>query len=108
MLWVAACEIRMSCWTSTAMPQRRRSRGRFGGWRPSMVWVGVFMLGAGVLWILVFKDRTADGGPSETHNMAANFKTVLKIKDVWLLAVYYGLNMAGIMTVVSAGNRGWT
>jgi len=73
----------------------------FGGWRPSMVWVGVFMLGAGVLWVLIFRDKTADTGPSKTGNMAANFKTVLKIKDVWLLAVYYGLNMAGIMTVVT-------
>jgi cyanate permease len=73
----------------------------FGGWRPSMVWVGGFMLAAGVLWMLIFRDKTADAGPAVSRNIATNFKTVLKIKDVWLLAIFYGLNMVGIMTVVS-------
>jgi len=73
----------------------------FGGWRGTMVYVGAVNLVAAVLWLIFFRDRSAAGGGGETGSMAKNFRKVLGVRDIWLLSIFYGLNMAGIMTVVS-------
>ncbi len=73
----------------------------FGGWRSTMVYVGAVNLAAAVLWLIFFRDRSAAGGGGETGSMAKNFTKVLGVRDIWLLSIFYGLNMAGIMTVTS-------
>jgi cyanate permease len=74
----------------------------FGGWRGVMIMLGVLSFILGVIWIAVFRDRTAAGGQGSHHqNIAANFKTVFKIKGIWLISIFYGLNMIGVMGVVS-------
>ena len=74
----------------------------FGGWRAVMVFLGVIMVVLGVVWMVVFRDRSPERGPGDhEHNIAANFKKVFKMKGVLLLSFFYGLNMIGVMGIVS-------
>jgi cyanate permease len=73
----------------------------FGGWRSTMIWLGVFMVASAILWMLIFKERAVGEGARGGQNILANFKSVLKAKDIWLLAIFYGLNMVGLMLVIT-------
>lgn len=73
----------------------------FGGWRATMVALGGVNLAMALLWFLLFRERSAQPGSHPAPDMLNNFKKVFRVKDIWLLAVFYGLNMAGLMTIVS-------
>jgi cyanate permease len=66
-----------------------------------MVFVGVLNVVAGILWIIFFRDKGIGDASKEKPNVLENFKKVFKVKDVWFLAIFYGLNMAGLMTVIA-------
>jgi cyanate permease len=72
-----------------------------GGWRSTMLTVSVFVLASGVLWIFFFREQLAPGAEKHGQNIAANFKKVLGVKDVWLLAVFYAFNMIGLMSTIA-------
>lgn len=73
-----------------------------GGWRGMMIVLGIVTLALGIIWIAVFRDQKGSGGQeSHKHDIAANFKTIFKIKGIWLVSLFYGLNMVGLMGVVS-------
>jgi len=74
----------------------------FGGWRETTVAVAILAVVAGLLWVLFYRDRVVAGGPVEPQeNMSQNFKKVMKVKEVWLLAVVYGIFMIDLMAIVA-------
>jgi cyanate permease len=72
-----------------------------GGWRNIMMIVSVFVLASGVLWIFFFREQQAAGAEKPRQNIAANFKKVLGVKDLWLLAAFYAFNMVGLMSTIA-------
>jgi len=58
-------------------------------------------LALGILWVFIFKERYSGEGAKHGQNMLGSFKSVFKVKDIWLLSIFYGLNMAGLMLVIT-------
>jgi cyanate permease len=74
----------------------------FGGWRGTVVVLASFSLAMGILWVLLYRDKKADtGAESKQLNVLDNFKKVFKVRDIWLIAVFYGLNMIGLMAIIT-------
>ncbi len=74
----------------------------FGGWRGTMVFLGGLVLLVAILWMIVYRDRPLEGAAQRKKlNVFQNFKDVLKVKDIWLIAIYYGLNMISLLAVVT-------
>jgi cyanate permease len=72
----------------------------FNGWRGTTVFVGVLGLIMGILWIIFYKDpKTETSNQIQKTSMGGNFKTVLKVRDVRLFAIYYGLLVASLMGI---------
>jgi cyanate permease len=73
-----------------------------GGWRNVMVALGCFTLVIGILWISLYKDvNIKTHEEQEKQNIRENFKKVFGVKDIWWAAVFYGLNMVGMMSVIT-------
>ncbi len=74
----------------------------FAGWRGTTVAVALASLAAGILWAIFYLDRPVEGGgvPQE-ENMAENFKKVMKVREVWLIALVYGIFMVDLMAIVA-------
>jgi len=73
-----------------------------GGWRNVMVALGGFTLVIGILWISLYKDVDINTNEEkEKQNIRENFKQVFAVKDIWWAAVFYGLNMVGMMSVIT-------
>jgi cyanate permease len=72
-----------------------------GGWRNGVVFIGILNLVVGILWLAFFRDRRTSEDAKEKPHVLDNLKNVLRVKDVWLLAVFCGFTMAGSITVVS-------
>lgn len=74
----------------------------FGGWRNTLLVMGILVLGMGLLWMFLYRDREQEGAAeAKKQNMKENFKKVLKVKDLWLLSGFYGLNMVGMMALIT-------
>ncbi len=74
----------------------------FGGWRNTLLVIGIAVLGMGILWVFIYRDREKEGAAEvKKQNMKDNFKKVLKVKDLWLLSGFYGLNMVGMMALIT-------
>ncbi len=74
----------------------------FGGWRKTMVVIGGFVLVMGILWMFLYRDRKIEGtSEKKKQNIIENFKKVFKIKDLWFLSIFYGLNMVGLMAIIT-------
>jgi len=74
----------------------------FGGWRGTMVFLGGLVLLVAILWMVVYRDRPLEGAAQRKKlNVFQNFKDVLKVKDIWLISIYYGLNMISLLAVVT-------
>ena len=70
----------------------------FNGWRGTTMALGILSLIAGILWMVFYKDpKTEEEDRVGRPTMAGNFKTVLKVRDVWLFAIFYGLVMSALM-----------
>ena len=62
----------------------------FGGWRGTMVFLGGLVLLVAILWMIIYRDRPAgDTAARKKPNVFENFKDVLKVRDIWLVAFYY-------------------
>jgi len=72
-----------------------------GGWRNIMLIVSAFVLASGVLWMFFFREQQVPGAEKHKQNIAANFKKVLGVKDLWLLAAFYAFNMVGLMSAIT-------
>jgi cyanate permease len=73
-----------------------------GGWRNVMVALGVFTFIAGLMWIVLFRDRIITGtSEKKEQGVIDNFKKVFRVKYVWWLSAFYGLNMVTLMSVVA-------
>jgi len=60
------------------------------------------VLAVAILWMLFYKDRsTGTAAEKKKQNVFENFKKVLKVRDIWLIAVYYGLNMISLLAVIT-------
>jgi nitrate/nitrite transporter NarK len=74
----------------------------FGGWRSTMVVLGGLVLLVAILWMIVYRDRPVEGAAQKKKpNVFKNFKDVLKVRDIWLIAFYYGLNMVSLLAVIT-------
>ena len=74
----------------------------FGGWRGTMVVLGGLVLLVAILWMVIYRDRPVEGAAQQKKpNVFKNFKDVLKVKDIWLIAIYYGLNMVSLLAVIT-------
>ena len=72
----------------------------FGGWRCAVVVLASFSLTIGILWILLFRDKTSDlVTKNSTHDIVGNAKKVFKVKDVWLLGIFFGIFSSGTLAV---------
>ena len=73
-----------------------------GGWRGTVTFLGVLVLIVAVLWMIFYRDREAEGAVSgHRQNVFENFKKVLRVRDIWLIALYYGLNMVSLLAVIT-------
>ena len=73
-----------------------------GCWRNTMLVLGIAVFVVGILWMLIYKDPKQEGKiEREKPNMMENFKKAFKVKDLWLLSVFYGLNMVGMMALIT-------
>jgi len=73
-----------------------------GGWRGTVVFLSAFVLAVAILWMLFYKDRsTGTAAEKKKQNVFENFKKVLKVRDIWLIALYYGLNMISLLAVIT-------
>lgn len=72
----------------------------FGGWRGAMAFIGGLCILATVIWVLVYRepDSVANSGQ---HDVLANLSKVLRIRDVWLVGLYYGLFSFAVGPVMS-------
>ena len=74
----------------------------FSGWRNVMVALGVFTLVIGILWLAVFKEKKIDRpGTTKKQNVIDNFKKVFRVKDIWWLAIFSGLNCIAMYSLVA-------
>jgi cyanate permease len=74
----------------------------FGGWRSTMVVLGGLVLLVAILWMVIYRDRPVEGAAQKKKpNVFRNFKDVLKVRDIWLIAIYYGLNMVSLLAVIT-------
>lgn len=81
--------------------------GTVGGWRTLTTILGAITVGIGVLWFLTVRDRTvaaADNAGEESTAEAlgalAAVRQVLKVRDVWVLAVCYMLFLGGYIGII--------
>lgn len=73
-----------------------------GGWRGTVVFLGALVLTVAIVWMVLYKDRlTGTAAAKKQQNVFENFKKVLKVKDIWLIAVYYGLNMISLLALIT-------
>lgn len=71
-----------------------------GGWRGVMVAVGGACLVMTVLWVALYREKDAEGASIEGgQNIWQNFREVLKVRDVWLVAMFFGLYYAACGTL---------
>lgn len=73
-----------------------------GGWRGTVAFLGVLVMIVAVFWMIFYRDRQTGGafsGPRQ--NVFQNFKQVLRVRDIWLIAFYYGLNMVALLAVIT-------
>ena len=74
----------------------------FNGWRGTSVAFSVICVVLGILWLLFYRDReTRADAQSEGKSMSGNFKMVLKHKEVWRTALYYGFVMIPMMGILA-------
>jgi len=74
----------------------------FGGWRGAVLAVSVCVFCLGTLWLLLYREREAKTtAPQQDRSMFKNFKKVLKVRDLNLILLYRGLNMAGFMALIT-------
>ena len=84
----------------------------FGGWKGVMVAVGCICLGIAVLWMFLYREKDAESVHGKSgQSILHNFKKVLKVRDVWLVAMFFGLFYAACGTItgllpVILGERG--
>jgi cyanate permease len=73
-----------------------------GGWRNVLVALGILTFITGLLWMVLFRDRVINVNPEKKkQSMMDNFKSVFKVKSVWWLSAFYGLNMVGLMSIIT-------
>lgn len=73
-----------------------------GGWRNTMVLTGGLVLAVAILWMILYKDRSADAAAArKEQNVFENFKKVLKVRDIWLISIYYGLTMVSLLAIIT-------
>ncbi len=74
----------------------------FGGWRMTMMVLGLLSVAGGVAWMLFYRDppkpaTVAGAGGS----VLANFKLILSLRDIWLLSISYACFMCGVWAILS-------
>lgn len=73
-----------------------------GGWRGMVAVLGGLVLAVALLWMIIYRDRETGGAVSrKKQNVFENFKKVLQVRDIWLIALYYGLNMVSLLAVIT-------
>lgn len=72
----------------------------FGGWRATTAALGGLVLLVAILWMIIYRDRE-EAALRKKPNVFENFKDVLKVRDIWLIAFYYGLNMVSLVAVIT-------
>ncbi len=74
----------------------------FGGWRPTMVVISVVLLLTGIIWLLVYRDLPMAGEEkARRDHITSNFKAVLKIRDVWIFAIFNGMIIGSITALLA-------
>ena len=74
----------------------------FGGWQATMLVLAGLVLVVAILWMVIYKDRPLEGAAAKKRpNVFQNFKDVLQVRDIWLIAIYYGLNMISLLAVIT-------
>jgi MFS family permease len=74
----------------------------FHGWRNTTLVTAAFCLAGAVAWLLIYRDRQAETGMAGGGtNILRNFKTILKIRDIWLYTMFYALQLAVIMSLLT-------
>ena len=72
----------------------------FGGWRATTAALGGLVLLVAILRMIIYRDREG-AALRKKPNVFENFKDVLKVRDIWLIAFYYGLNMVSLVAVIT-------
>jgi nitrate/nitrite transporter NarK len=75
-----------------------------GGWRGLMFVLGALLALTGILWMVLYKDAPKKAGETAKKNkgdVRENFKKVLKVKDVWLIALFYAFCNMGLISIIS-------
>ncbi len=68
----------------------------FGGWQPAFTFIGIFMLGAAVLWAL-FARSTPKGVEIHMPPMLSGIKRGIRSKNIWFVGLGLGLFLGTLM-----------
>ena len=73
----------------------------FGGWRQTMMVLGLLSLAGGIAWMVLYRDPPKQAAAEATGSVLDNFKLILSLRDIWLLSVSYAFCMFGVWTILS-------
>jgi len=83
-----------------------------GGWRPTVIVVGVASALVGLVWFLVFRDsEVTEQESADRESVAQQIRRVAGVSDVWVLAAFYALPAIaywGVLAILppTLGERG--
>jgi len=73
----------------------------FGGWRGTVIALGVIALALGILWVLVYRDRKTDQiTGKKQQNFLMNFKKVIKVRNIKIIFVFYSFCGLGWVAIL--------
>lgn len=74
----------------------------FGGWRGVVVFFGAISLSLGILWVLFYRDnKTETAVKKKSKNFLINVQQALKVRDIWIIAVFNLLNGMSWVAILS-------
>jgi cyanate permease len=74
----------------------------FNGWRGTTLVLAGICLVMALLWLFFYRDwQTVTDAQNKEENIASKFRKVLKIKDIRLIALYYGFVYGALMTILT-------
>jgi MFS family permease len=73
-----------------------------GGWRNVMIVPGFICVLTAFLWMVLFRDRKVQEAPgTKKTSFKENFRTVLKIKAVWLSTLFYSIRFIATSSLLA-------
>lgn len=74
----------------------------FGGWKGVVIAFACMCMVMTIIWMLLYREGDAQGAVEKRKQaILSNFGNVLKVRDIWLVAFFFGLYLAATGTVTA-------